>query len=289
MFHQPVLVDEVIHWIDLQDEGVYCDCTVGGAGHLVAMLSRTRKARFVGVDCDPEAIAESRRVTKDFRNRCFLFENNFTNLDLILDEINIKHVKGIFFDLGVSYHQLVTPERGFSFEQDGDLLMRMSPHYPSLREKLLRIREEDLAAVLREYGDVRNYRKMAKQIYGLRRKITTTLDLRRVVEYVVPPRYLKKNLHKVFQALRIWTNNELVNLEEGLSVAFKRLASHGRMLVISYHSGEDRIVKRFFRALKDEARARLLNKKVIKPSDDEITRNPRARSARLRVSEKCAF
>jgi 16S rRNA (cytosine1402-N4)-methyltransferase len=165
----------------------------------------------------------------------------------------------------------------------------MSPHYPSLRDKLLSIREEDLAEVLREYGDVRNYRKMAQQIYGLRRKITTTLDLRRAVEYIVPPRYLKKNLHKVFQALRIWTNNELINLEEGLSIAFRKLASHGRMLVISYHSGEDRIVKRFFRALKDEARVRLLNKKVIKPSDDEITRNPRARSARLRVSEKCAF
>lgn len=287
MFHQPVLVDEVVHWIDLRDEGVYCDCTVGGAGHLVAMLSRTRKARFVGIDCDPEAIAESRQVTKNYRNRCFLFENNFINLDLILDAIKVKSVSGILFDLGVSYHQLTTPERGFSFERSGDLLMRMSPNYPSLREKLLRIREEDLREVLREYGDVRNYWKITKQIYGLREKITTTLDLRRVVEDIVPPRYLKKNLHKVFQALRIWTNNELVNLGEGLSIAFRRLSAHGRMLVISYHSGEDRIVKRFFRALKDEGRARLLNKKVIKPSSDEITKNPRARSARLRVSEKC--
>jgi len=288
VFHQPVLVDEVLRWIDLRDEGVYCDCTVGGAGHLVAMLSRTRKARFVGIDCDPEAIAESQRGTKNYSNRCFLFENSFINLDLILDKIKVKHVRGILFDLGVSYHQLTTPERGFSFERDGDLLMRMSPNYPSLREKLLRTREEDLMEVLREYGDVRNYRKITKQIYGLREKITTTLDLRRVVEDIVPPRYLKKNLHKVFQALRVWTNNELINLREGLSVAFRRLDAHGRMLVISYHSGEDRIVKRFFRALKDEGRARLLNKKVIKPGDDEITKNPRARSARLRVSEKCA-
>jgi len=274
--------------MDLRDEGVYCDCTVGGAGHLVAMLSRTRKARFVGIDCDPEAVAQSRQVTTGYRNRCFLFENNFVNLDLILDEIKVRFVMGILFDLGVSYHQLTTPERGFSFDRDGNLLMRMSPNTPSLREKLLRAQQEDLIGVLKEYGDVRNYRKIGKRIYELRKKITTTLDLRKVVEDAVPPRYLKKNLHKVFQALRIWTNNELASLMEGLSVAFRRLDDRGRMLVISYHSGEDRIVKRFFRVLKDEGRARLLNRKVIKPSDEEIIANPQARSARLRIVEKCA-
>jgi 16S rRNA (cytosine1402-N4)-methyltransferase len=288
VFHQSVLVDEVIHWMDLRDEGFYCDCTVGGAGHLVAMLNRTRKAQFVGIDCDPEAVAQSRQVTAGYRNRCFLFENNFVNLDLILDEIKVRFVMGILFDLGVSYHQLTTPERGFSFDRDGDLLMRMSPNSPSLREKLLRAQQGDLIGVLKEYGDVRNYRKIGKRIYELRKKITTTLDLRKVVEDAVPPRYLKKNLHKVFQALRIWTNNELANLMEGLSVAFRRLDDRGRMLVISYHSGEDRVVKRFFRVLKDEGRARLLNKKVIKPSDEEIITNPQARSARLRVIEKCA-
>jgi 16S rRNA (cytosine1402-N4)-methyltransferase len=288
VFHQSVLVDEVIRWMDLRDEGVYCDCTVGGAGHLVAMLSRTRKARFVGIDCDPEAVAQSRQVTTGYRNRCFLFENNFVNLDLILDEIKVRFVMGILFDLGVSYHQLTTPERGFSFDRDGNLLMRMSPNTPSLREKLLRAQQEDLIGVLKEYGDVRNYRKIGKRIYELRKKITTTLDLRKVVEDAVPPRYLKKNLHKVFQALRIWTNNELASLMEGLSVAFRRLDDRGRMLVISYHSGEDRIVKRFFRVLKDEGRARLLNRKVIKPSDEEIIANPQARSARLRIVEKCA-
>jgi len=274
--------------MDLRDEGVYCDCTVGGAGHLVAMLSRTRKARFVGIDCDPEAVAQSRQVTTRYRNRCFLFENNFVNLDLILDEIKVRFVMGILFDLGVSYHQLTTPERGFSFDRDGNLLMRMSPNTPSLREKLLGAQQEDLIGVLKEYGNVRNYRKIGKRIYELRKKITTTLDLRKVVEDAVPPRYLKKNLHKVFQALRIWTNNELANLMEGLSVAFRRLDDRGRMLVIAYHSGEDRIVKRFFRILKDEGRARLLNRKVIKPSDEEIIANPQARSARLRVVEKCA-
>ena len=272
----------------MRDEGVYCDCTVGGAGHLVAMLSRTRKARFVGIDCDPEAVAQSRQVTTRYRNRCFLFENNFVNLDLILDEIKVRFVMGILFDLGVSYHQLTTPERGFSFDRDGNLLMRMSPNTPSLREKLLGAQQEDLIGVLKEYGNVRNYRKIGKRIYELRKKITTTLDLRKVVEDAVPPRYLKKNLHKVFQALRIWTNNELANLMEGLSVAFRRLDDRGRMLVIAYHSGEDRIVKRFFRILKDEGRARLLNRKVIKPSDEEIIANPQARSARLRVVEKCA-
>lgn len=287
VFHQPVLVDEIVAWINLTDDGAYCDCTVGGAGHLLAMLKRTRTARFVGIDCDPDAIAHSRQVTADYRRRCFLFENNFINLDLILDELKVPTVDGLLFDLGVSYHQLTTASRGFSFEREGDLLMRMSPNNPTLSEMLRSVQTEEIARALREYGDVRNYRKIGKMIFEKRHTLRTTSELRKVIEDAVPRRFLKKNLHKVFQALRIWTNDELRNLEQGLYVAFRRLKSQGRMLVISYHSGEDRIVKNFFRELKKQGLVQLLNKKVIKPDDDEISRNPSARSAKLRVVEKC--
>lgn len=287
VFHQPVLVDEIVTWINLKDDGVYCDCTVGGAGHLLVMLKRTRTARFVGIDCDPEAIAYSRQVTADYRKRCFLFENNFTNLDLILDGLKVHRVDGLLFDLGVSYHQLTTSARGFSFEREGDLLMRMSPNSLTLGERLRRAQKEEIVRILREYGDVRNYRKIGHRIFEMRRTLNTTLELRKVIEDSVPRRFLKKNLHKIFQALRIWTNDELVNLGQGLLVAYRRLKDQGRMLVISYHSGEDRIVKYFFRGLKEEGQIQLLNKRVIKPHEDEISRNPRARSAKLRVIEKC--
>lgn len=289
VFHQPVLVDEVIRWMNLKDEGVYCDCTVGGGGHLLAMLKKTRAAKFVGIDCDPEAVAHSRRVVANYRNRCRIFEDNFINLDLILDKLNVRDVDGVLFDLGVSYHQLTTPARGFSYERKGRLLMNMSPLTVSLSDRLRRVRKNEIIQVLKEFGDVRNYRKLGQSIYDARRNLDSTLELRRLVEDSVPRRFLKKNLQKVFQALRIWTNDELSNLSQALPTAFQRLGKEGRMVVISYHSGEDRIVKRFFRQLKVSGKARLLNKKALKPSEEEIRANPRARSARLRGVEKCAF
>lgn len=274
--------------MNLREDGVYCDCTVGGAGHLLAMLERTKKARFVALDCDPEAVTYSRRAVADYHDRCCVVENDFINLDLILEQKNISGLNGILFDLGVSYHQLTTPERGFSFERSGDLLMRMSPRAASLGSRLQEVDREDLARVLKEYGEVRNYGKISRMILERRNELVTTLDLRNIVEEAVPRRFLKKNLHKVFQALRIWVNDEIVKLKQGLVVAFKALVNGGRLAVISYHSGEDRVVKRFFRNLKQDAQASILNKKVIKPGADEIAANPSARSARLRVLERCA-
>jgi 16S rRNA (cytosine1402-N4)-methyltransferase len=287
VFHQPVLVNEIVRMMVVKDDGVYCDCTVGGAGHLLAMIKHTKNARFVGIDCDPQAILRSQSITAEYRERCILAESDFIYLDLILEKNNIRNVNGVLFDLGVSYHQLTTPSRGFSFDQDGALLMRMSPETTSLRDKLRRVDQAELARVLRAYGDVRNYRKIARLVFEQRDTLVTTRDLRRVIEEAVPKRYLMKNLHKVFQALRIWTNDELAKLRQGLDKAFRVLSIRGRLLVISYHSGEDRIVKRFFRLLKDDGRALLLHKKVIRPGAEEINSNPSARSARLRVIEKC--
>jgi len=273
--------------MDLKEDGTYCDCTVGGGGHLVAMLNSTKTAKFIGIDCDPDAISYSRQQIIDFSKRCFLFEDNFINLDLILDKLNIACVNGILFDLGISYHQVTTAVRGFSFEREGRLLMRMSPKYASLYEKLRRASKQEIISVLKEYGDVRGYRRLGQEIYECRAGLTSTLELRRLIEGSVPRRFLKKNLHKVFQALRIWTNDELAYLSQGLVMALRRLDCHGRMLVISYHSGEDRIVKHFFRESKKNGKVRLLSKKAIRPLEDEVGMNPSARSAKLRVVEKC--
>lgn len=254
----------------------------------MAMLKRTQDTTFIGIDCDPDAIAYSRQLTSAYSNRCHLIQDNFINLDLILDKLNVGGVNGVLFDLGVSYHQLKTPSRGFSYERQGRLLMNMSPLTVSLSDRLKVVRKNEIIRVLKEFGDVRNYRKLGQRIYDERRNLDSTLELRKIVEDSVPRRFLKKNLQKVFQSLRIWTNDELSNLSQVLPTAFQRLGKEGRMVVISYHSGEDRIVKRFFRHLKVSGKARLLSKKAIKPSDEEICENPRARSARLRGVEKCA-
>ncbi|UCG30645.1 MAG: 16S rRNA (cytosine(1402)-N(4))-methyltransferase RsmH [candidate division WOR-3 bacterium] len=281
-------MDEVIKYMDLREGSTYLDCTVGGAGHLMAMLNSTKDAKFIGVDCDPDAIEYSRKRTAAFSSRCCLTEDNFINLDLILDKLNVGSVDGILFDLGVSYHQLTTPSRGFSYDREGRLLMRMSPKTMSLRNRLQHAQKHEVIQVLKDFGDVRNYRKLGQKIYESRVSLDSTLQLSKLIEESVPRRFLKKNLQKVFQALRIWTNEELTNLAAALPVAFGRLSGRGRMVVISYHSGEDRIVKFFFRDLKIEKKARLLNKKAIKPSEKEISLNPRVRSAKLRVLEKCA-
>jgi len=288
-FHYPVLLAEVMQLMRLQqDRGFYCDCTVGGGGHFLAMLRATKRAKFVGIDWDPEAIDYVRKHVKQYERRCFLVEDNYTNLGLILDDLGIDFLNGILFDLGVSYHQLTTPCRGFSFEREGGLLMRMSPKTPSLLEKMRKASRKDIVTILKKYGDVYNSQKIGLAMFEKKKVLNSTLDLRTIVEKFTPKRYWKKNLHRVFQALRIWVNNELNNLEEGIQRAFKRLDVGGRIIAISYHSGEDRIVKNTFRNLQKKDEMVLLHKKIIRPTLDEINRNPRARSAKLRAGEKCA-
>ncbi|MEO0137645.1 MAG: 16S rRNA (cytosine(1402)-N(4))-methyltransferase RsmH [candidate division WOR-3 bacterium] len=287
-FHEPVLVAEVIAWMNLKDDGIYCDCTVGGGGHLLKMLEYTRNARFVGIDWDPEAIAYVQKCLGDFRERVDLYEENYIYLDQLAARMNIKGFNGILFDLGASWHQLTTPERGFSFNLEGKLLMQMSPAVFPLYEKLHRTNPVELYGILKEYGDVPNARKLAKFIYQRRNELKTTIDLRRLIERHSPQKLLKKNLHKVFQALRIWTNEELKNLRVGLEKAINLLQPQGRLIVIAYHSGEDRIVKEIFKKFEKNKTLKLLHKKVIRPNAEEVRRNPAARSARMRVGEKCA-
>lgn len=282
------MLQEIIQWMNLKDDGLYCDCTVGGGGHLYSMLQATQRGRFIGIDWDPDAIAYTRERLKVYLARIFLFEDNFANLDLILNKINVKTVDGVFFDLGVSYHQLVTPTRGFSFECEAELSMRMSPKNPSLLQKLYPAAKYEIIELLKEYGDVHSAKKIGNSIYENKRTLKTTFDLKRLIEQAVPRRFLKKNLHKVFQALRIWVNDELNNLKQGILKAVQRLNIEARILVVSYHSGEDRIVKNLFRDLEKQHILRRLNKKVLRPKETEISNNPCSRSAKLRIAQRCA-
>ncbi len=287
-FHEPVLTDEIIYWMNLKEDGLYCDCTVGGGGHLTAMLEKTKKARFIGIDCDPDAFDHSSRKLKIYDDRVTLCQTNFARLDFILDDLKIAELDGVLFDLGVSWYQLSTPERGFSFNHNGTLLMQMSPEVMPLYEKIRRASIKELYEVLKEYGDLPMARKTAQLIFNNRSNILTTFDLRELIERTYPKRFLKKNLQRIFQALRIWVNDELNNLRQGLIKAVARLAPFGRLVAIAYHSGEDRIVKNTLIEFERFGKMKRLNKKVIRPSPAEIDSNPRARSARMRVGEKCA-
>jgi len=290
IFHQPVLNQEVAGWLNLRDNGrIYCDCTLGGGGHLLTLLKATKKARFIGLDWDPEAILHARENLAAYQDRVSLIEDNFINLGLNLDRMGITAVDGILFDLGVSYHQLKTPSRGFSFANDGPLTMQMSPRNPGLMEKLNQVNRDELIRILKIYGDVYNARKIGEFIWENRRRIRTTFDLRGLIEESVPPRYLNKNLHKVFQALRIWVNDELENLQTGIARAVGQLKAGGRIVVIAYHSGEDRWVKNFFREEEKQKRLKRLHKKVIKPTVEETGNNPASRSAKMRVAERCVI
>ncbi len=273
--------------MNLREDGLYCDCTLGGGGHLLMMLQKTTKARFIAIDCDPEALDYTSRQLSSYKERVILIQANFAKLDSILNKLGITNLDGVLFDLGVSLHQLSSPERGFSFNSNGELLMQMSPEVLPLYEKLKYSNIDEIYTVLRAYGDVPRARSIARLIFKNRTTIRTTFDLKRIVEKVYHGRFLKKNLQRVFQAFRIWVNDELNNLQQGLNKAIIHLVPFGRVVVISYHSGEDRIVKNTFRELERQGMIKRLNKKVIKPSPSEIAFNPRSRSARMRVAEKC--
>uniref|UniRef100_A0A7V3VUJ7 16S rRNA (Cytosine(1402)-N(4))-methyltransferase n=1 Tax=candidate division WOR-3 bacterium TaxID=2052148 RepID=A0A7V3VUJ7_UNCW3 len=275
--------------MNLKEDGIYCDCTAGGGGHLLMMLKKTKNARFIGIDWDPDALAYIEANLGDFKERVVLYEGNFAELDSILEQLNISGLNGVLFDLGVSLHQLTTPERGFSFNHEGRLLMQFSPRVQPLYKRLRSVNFTTIFEVLKKYGDVPNAKRLAKSIFENRHKLNTTIDLRKLVEKQYSPRFLKKNLHRVFQALRIWTNDELTNLQIGLEKAIDVLYPSGRIVVISYHSGEDYIVKNVIRESEKIGRLKRLNKKVIRPSQIEIKLNPSARSARMRVGEKCAL
>lgn len=286
------MVAEVLDALAIKPQGIYLDGTVGSGGHAREIASRLKSGLLIGLDCDPNALEIARAHLQEFADRVKLVHANFAQLDRVLDRLGIHSVDGILFDLGVSLTQLDTAERGLSFRLEGPLDMRLDPSQELTAADLVNsLDERELMKIFRDYGEERWAARIAKNIVRERRAapIETTTDLVRIIERSIPAavRY-KSRIHpatRVFQALRIAVNNELENLHKALTVGCERLAPGGRFVVISFHSLEDRIVKRFFRAQLKTGQAKQIWG-PLRPSPEECVQNPRARSAKLRALMK---
>ncbi|OGG06615.1 MAG: 16S rRNA (cytosine(1402)-N(4))-methyltransferase [Candidatus Glassbacteria bacterium RIFCSPLOWO2_12_FULL_58_11] len=301
-FHEPALAKEVISLLAPFSPGRYLDGTVGGGGHARRILEASAPGGTVyGLDRDAEALAAASQALKSFGDRVMLRQGNFRAAGEIYRGVGFD---GILLDLGISSHQIDTASRGFSFDREGPVDMRMDRgEGRSATELLAGIEESELVRVLSTYGESVFSRRIAREIIRERatRPLYSTSRLAEVVRRAVPQHSERKSVAQVFQALRIMVNDEIGALEEGLEELFSVLLPHGRLAVISYHSLEDRAVKTFFSGLADPCicppdfpvcacgkvpAVRLLTRKPIRPSEAEVESNPRSRSARLRAAEK---
>ena len=309
-FHAPVLKEPLLELLDPQPGGVYVDANLGGGSHTQAILEQLQgRGRVYGIDLDLEAIAVAQERLRSYQGFTAL-HGNFSNIEQLLDEQGVTAIDGIIFDLGVSSHQLDQAGRGFSFRHDGPLDMRMDPAQGESAADLIQgASEHELARIIREYGEERWAGAIARKIaqQRLREPIRSTLALAELVASVIPRKLHPPHTHvatRTFQALRIQVNRELESLEEGLDAAIRMLRPQGRVGCIAYHSLEDRIVKHAFRRLAGQAPerppglplgfmppappalVRIVTRQPVTPTDAEVVRNPRARSARLRVAQK---
>jgi 16S rRNA (cytosine1402-N4)-methyltransferase len=294
--HAPVLVAEVLNYLDCRSGSVYVDATVGSGGHARRILEESSPAgKLIGLDCDAAALARAGKKLASFGERFLPFQKNFRNLKEVLVSLSLERVDGILADLGVSSEQLDDPGRGISFRWDAPLDMRLNPQGGQTAEEMIRrLSAEEMEKILREFGEERWAGRIAKAITRRRREapLKTTGDLVKTIRGAVPSG--RTRIHpatRTFQALRIAVNEELANLQAFLRSCPDLLNPGGRLVVISFHSLEDRIVKEHFRAWGKRTRGetppfRILTPKPVTPSAGEIRSNPRARSAKLRAIEK---
>ena len=303
--HVPVLLDEVINALSLTKDEVYIDATFGLGGYTKAILSN-QNCKVVAIDRDPHATVFADNLKRIYAERFYFKKGKFSELGKFLKELKIHKVAGIVFDLGVSSPQLDIQDRGFSFKLDGPLDMRMSSEGPTAEEFLDEVEETTLANIIFELGDEVYSRRIAKNIIHQRsiNKIKTTGQLADIVRNAIPKKKSKIDLAtKTFQAIRIYLNDEIKELEEGLIAAEKVLRPEGRLVVVAFHSIEDKIVKNFFyKCLRKKSLSRhlpelpkknpsleILTKKPILPSAKEICINKRSRSAKLRIAKRTHF
>ncbi len=305
--HTPGLLKEVIKGLNIKKDGIYVDGTLGGAGHSLKIIEGLDNGKLVGIDQDMDAINKAKDVLKDYLERAEIIHDNFKNIPQILSNLNIDKVDGIFLDLGVSSYQFDERERGFSYQKDAPLDMRMD------RENNLRAwdvvnkyKEKELSDILWKYGDERWSKRIAKFIVEERRNspIDTTFQLVSIIKKAIPKGARASGHHpakKTFQAIRIEVNKELEILKKSIPALCNLLKPKGRICIITFHSLEDRIVKENFKELntgcicpKDfpicvcnrKKEIEIITKKPIVPTEDELSKNPRARSAKLRIGEK---
>ena len=303
-----MLAEEVLKYLEPHRGGTYLDGTLGGGGHARLVLEATAPdGILVGLDRDATALAAAQANLAGFGDRVILRQGNFAEMDVHLDSLAIDKLDGILLDLGVSSHQLDTPQRGFSFREEGPLDMRMNPAEGiSAATVIAEADTGELKRIFREYGEERWAGRIAREIVSSRDRqpILTTLQLADLVCRSVPGGRAPQRIHpatRVFQALRIHVNGELDSLQAGLDAAWQRLKAGGRLVVISFHSLEDRIVKQAFRSLAtgcicpprlavcacgQTPAVRVLTRRSVRAGEEEIKRNPRARSAVLRAMEK---
>ena len=295
-YHLPVLLKESINGLKIDDEGIYVDATFGGGGHSLEILkSLSKKGRLVSFDQDPDSINNS------FEESNFYFVNeNFKYMKRFLKNLGFSKVNGILADLGVSSFQINTPARGFSYRYDAALDMRMNKNNTLDAMKVINnYNHENLSKILFEYGDIKNSKKISEEIIKARtlNKINTTFDLNKILKPLYPKSYFNKNLSRIYQAIRIEVNKELDVLKSFLEQTSELLLPGGRLCVISYHSLEDRMVKRYITNgnFSTTAEKDLYGNfsvpfkkigKMIQPSAVELKENIRSRSAKLRIAEK---
>jgi 16S rRNA (cytosine1402-N4)-methyltransferase len=291
--HLPVMASEVVEQLRPERGGVFVDCTVGLGGHSSALLA-AGAGRIIGLDRDLDALDRARQTLAPWSERVDLVHADFRSIDAVLDRLGVTLVDGALADLGVSSLQLEAPGRGFSFQRDEPLDMRMDRNAGETAADLVaRSDERELADAIFQYGEERHSRRVARAIVRARREspVATTGRLATIVRQVIPyrGRHRIDPATRTFQALRIWVNQELEGLDRFLEAAARRLRSQARLVVITFHSLEDRVVKRTFRALeKSEVTMRVLTRKPLGPTEEEVRRNPRARSAKLRAVERAA-
>jgi 16S rRNA (cytosine1402-N4)-methyltransferase len=289
--HIPVLLQEVIKFLNPQSNENFIDMTVGEGGYAMAILQYTAPlGKILGIDLDEESLKVAKENLLAFENRAILKQGNYKDVDKIVKEVDILPVNGIVFDLGLGTFQIEDSSRGFSFLRDEPLKMTFDLGSEMSAEKVINESSlELLTKIFQEYGEEKNAYKIAQAIVEERKnkKITRTSELVEIIEKIVDGR--RNRLHpatKIFQALRIYVNDELNNLKEGLEKSVKILDKDGRIAVVSYHSLEDRLVKKFYKEKEKEGVLKIITKKPITPTKVEILNNRRSRSAKLRVAQK---
>ena len=293
--HISVMPIEVMHWLNVKPGAVIVDGTLGLAGHSILIAQAVgSQGHLIGIDKDSFSLTEAKKRLASCSSRVDLLQGPFGDVKRFLAEVKVSQVDGVLLDLGISSFQLDDDKRGFSFMKEGPLDMRMDQTTgPTAADLVNTLSEEELVKIIEEYGEDRLARRIAKGIVWRRaqEKILTTGQLAQVVLRSLPASYQRGRIHpatRTFQALRIAVNKELAPLTQAVKDCFDVLSPHGRMVVISFHSLEDRIIKHTFKALAEEGRGQILTKRPLEPTEEECQVNVRSRSAKLRVIERIA-
>lgn len=306
--HKSVLLNETVDSLNIKEDGIYVDGTLGGAGHASLVCSKLRDGKLIGIDQDKDAIAvASERLDKFGKDKFVIVRDNYCNIKSVLENLDIKKVDGIYLDLGVSSYQLDTASRGFTYRVDAPLDMRMDDRKEETAGDIVNnYSESELFRVIRDYGEDRFAKNIAKHIvkYRQNKRIETTGELTEIIRGAIPMKIQLTGGHpakRTFQALRIELNEELKVLEDSIDVMIDLLNTGGRLSIISFHSLEDRIVKNIFRRNENPctcpknfpicvcgntSKGKVVTRKAILPSEEEILYNSRSKSAKLRVFEK---